>query len=190
MRVRPETTWVPQRSWTGSLHCPRFQGLPDSHSSGLYYKHVTIVNDKSSIVNKWCFKLIDHVRVVSYDRNRFIMQATAYFASSSVTKKKKFYTIDLRRKLRNRSWSWNHSSLPRGNRSRRWGLLRKRWWSFTPQIYYCVSAIDHIVLATVSTSDSCGFSGDSVRFESEIAHSQIGRVNNKEQRETHTHKFD
>ncbi len=44
---------------------------------GLYYKHVTIVNDDSSvIISKWSFKLIDNPRVVIYDRNRFIIQAT------------------------------------------------------------------------------------------------------------------
>ncbi len=47
-------------------------------SSGLYYKHVTIVNDDSSIVSKWSFKLIDDPRVISYDRHRFIIQATGH----------------------------------------------------------------------------------------------------------------
>jgi len=45
-------------------------------SSGLYYKHVTIVNDNSSIVSKWSFKLIDDPRVIIYDHHRFIIQAT------------------------------------------------------------------------------------------------------------------
>jgi hypothetical protein len=45
-------------------------------NSGLYYKHVKIVNDNSSIINKWSFKLIDDARVVIYDRNRFMIQAT------------------------------------------------------------------------------------------------------------------
>jgi hypothetical protein len=44
--------------------------------SGLYYKHLTIMNDDSSIVNKGSFKLIDDARVIIYDRNRFIIQAT------------------------------------------------------------------------------------------------------------------
>jgi hypothetical protein len=48
----------------------------DKHTSGLYYKLVTIVNDDSSIISKWSFKLIDDPRVVIYDRNKFIMQAT------------------------------------------------------------------------------------------------------------------
>ncbi len=40
---------------------------------GLYYKHVTIVNDS---VIKWSFKLIDAARGVIYDRHVFIIQAT------------------------------------------------------------------------------------------------------------------
>jgi hypothetical protein len=39
-------------------------------------KHVMIVNDDSSIVSNWSFKLIDDARVIIYDRNRFIIQAT------------------------------------------------------------------------------------------------------------------
>jgi hypothetical protein len=42
----------------------------------LYYKHVTIVNDDSSIISKWSFKLIDDPRIVIYDYHRFIIQAT------------------------------------------------------------------------------------------------------------------
>jgi len=48
-------------------------------TSGRYYKHVTIVNDDSSIIGKWSFKLIDDHRVVIYDRHRFIIQATGAF---------------------------------------------------------------------------------------------------------------
>jgi hypothetical protein len=44
-------------------------------SRGLYYKHVMIINEDSSIVIKWSFKLIDDPRVVIYDRHRFIIQA-------------------------------------------------------------------------------------------------------------------
>ena len=50
-------------------------------SSGLYYKHVMIVNDNSSVVSKWSFKLIDGPRVVIYDRHRFIIQAAGYTSS-------------------------------------------------------------------------------------------------------------
>ncbi len=45
-------------------------------SCGLYYKHVPIVNDDSSIVSKCIFKLIDDPRGIIYDHHRFIMQAT------------------------------------------------------------------------------------------------------------------
>ncbi len=44
--------------------------------SGFYYKHMTIVNDDSSVINMWSFKLIDGPRVVTYNRHKFIMQAT------------------------------------------------------------------------------------------------------------------
>ncbi len=47
--------------------------------SGLYYKHVTIVNDDPSVISKWSFKLIDEPRVIIYDRHRFIIQATDAF---------------------------------------------------------------------------------------------------------------
>ncbi len=43
---------------------------------GLYYKHVMIVNDNSSVTNKWSFKLIDNARVIIYDHNRFLIEAT------------------------------------------------------------------------------------------------------------------
>jgi len=45
--------------------------------SGLHYKYMTIVNDDSSIVIKWSFKLIDSARGVIYDRHMFTVQATA-----------------------------------------------------------------------------------------------------------------
>jgi hypothetical protein len=45
-------------------------------TSGLYYKHITIVNYDYSIISKWSSKHIDDVRVVIYDRNMFLIQAT------------------------------------------------------------------------------------------------------------------
>jgi hypothetical protein len=45
-------------------------------NSGLYYKHVTIVNEGSGVVSKGSFKLIDDPRVFIYDRRRFMIQAT------------------------------------------------------------------------------------------------------------------
>ncbi len=45
-------------------------------TSGLYYKLITIVNDDSSIINKFETSLIDDARVVIYDRHMYIVQAT------------------------------------------------------------------------------------------------------------------
>ncbi len=44
--------------------------------SGLYYKHVTIVNYASSSVNKLKASLNDDARVIIYDRHMFIVHAT------------------------------------------------------------------------------------------------------------------
>jgi hypothetical protein len=57
-------------------HCVVKSNLYFTSSSGLYYKHVTIVIDNSSIISKWSFKLIDDPSIVIYDRHRFIIQAT------------------------------------------------------------------------------------------------------------------
>jgi hypothetical protein len=40
--------------------------------SGQHYKHATVLNDDSSIINKWSYKLIDYARIIIYDCNRFI----------------------------------------------------------------------------------------------------------------------
>jgi hypothetical protein len=40
--------------------------------SGLYYKHITIVNGNTSIVNKFESSLTDKTRVVIYHRHMFI----------------------------------------------------------------------------------------------------------------------
>jgi hypothetical protein len=45
-------------------------------TSVLYYKHMTIINDDSSIIIKWSSKLIDAARDVIYDRHMFIVHAT------------------------------------------------------------------------------------------------------------------
>ncbi len=39
------------------------------NSCGLYYKHMTIINDESSIVNKLGASLTDDARVVIYNRH-------------------------------------------------------------------------------------------------------------------------
>jgi hypothetical protein len=43
---------------------------------GLYYKHITVVNYDSSVVNKFGASLTDNAGVVIYDRHMFIVQAT------------------------------------------------------------------------------------------------------------------
>jgi hypothetical protein len=43
---------------------------------GLYYKHITIVNDNSSIVNECQVSLTDGTGVIIYNRNVFIIHAT------------------------------------------------------------------------------------------------------------------
>ncbi len=48
---------------------------------GLFYKHVTIVNDNSSVISKYSFKLSDDPRVVIYDGHRFIIQVIDYSAT-------------------------------------------------------------------------------------------------------------
>jgi len=53
-------------------------GMLNIHSYGLYYKNVTIVNDNSSIISKWSFKIIDNARVIIYDHHRFIIQASSF----------------------------------------------------------------------------------------------------------------
>ncbi len=45
-------------------------------SSGLHYKHITVVNYDSSVVNKFGASLTDNARVVIYDSHMFIVQAT------------------------------------------------------------------------------------------------------------------
>jgi hypothetical protein len=45
-------------------------------SSGLYYKHITILNDDYSVVNMWQASLNNDTIVVNYDRNMFTIQAT------------------------------------------------------------------------------------------------------------------
>jgi hypothetical protein len=37
-------------------------------TSGLYYKHITIINDDSSIINKWRNSFTDDTRIIIYYR--------------------------------------------------------------------------------------------------------------------------
>jgi hypothetical protein len=49
------------------------------NTSGLYYKHMTIVNYASSIVNKLEALLTEDARVIIYDSHVFIVQATGAY---------------------------------------------------------------------------------------------------------------
>ncbi len=49
--------------------------LQSNMSSGLYYKHVTIINDNTSVINKVEASLTDNARVIIYDCHMFIVQA-------------------------------------------------------------------------------------------------------------------
>jgi hypothetical protein len=44
-------------------------------TSGLYYKHATIVNDDSRVINMFEASLTDDTRVIIYNRHMFIVQA-------------------------------------------------------------------------------------------------------------------
>ncbi len=58
-------------------------------SSGLYFKHVTIINYTSRGVNKLRASLNDDARVIIYDRHMFIVQATGdIFINTFGTKEK------------------------------------------------------------------------------------------------------
>ncbi len=48
----------------------------DIETCGLYYKPMTIVNDDSTVVNKFEASLTDDARVVIYDCHMFIIQAS------------------------------------------------------------------------------------------------------------------
>jgi hypothetical protein len=47
-------------------------------TNGLYYKHTTIVNYASRIVNKQKALLTDNARLIIYDRRVFIVQAASH----------------------------------------------------------------------------------------------------------------
>ncbi len=46
------------------------------YPNGLYYKQFMIVNDNSSIINKFGASITDDTRVIIYDCHMFIVQAT------------------------------------------------------------------------------------------------------------------
>ncbi len=45
---------------------------------GLYYKPMTIINDDSRVINKLEASLTDDARVIIYDHQMFIVQATEW----------------------------------------------------------------------------------------------------------------
>ncbi len=51
-------------------------------TSGLFYKHITIVNYDFSIINKFTASLNDNARVIIYDCHMFIVQATGFVMSA------------------------------------------------------------------------------------------------------------
>jgi hypothetical protein len=42
----------------------------------MHYKYITILDDNCSVISKWHSSVIDDARVVIYDHNMFIIQAT------------------------------------------------------------------------------------------------------------------
>ncbi len=50
--------------------------IPSGVACGLYYRHIMVVNDESSIVNKFETSLSDDARVIIYNRHMFTVQAT------------------------------------------------------------------------------------------------------------------
>jgi hypothetical protein len=48
---------------------------------GLHYKPITIVNDDSSIINKLEISLIDDARVITYNCQKFKVQARGVFTA-------------------------------------------------------------------------------------------------------------
>jgi hypothetical protein len=52
--------------------------LEKHYMSGLYYKHMTIDNNDSSVINKFGASLTDDARVIIYNCHMFIVQATGW----------------------------------------------------------------------------------------------------------------
>ncbi len=47
--------------------------------SALYFKHVMIVNDDSSVISNWSFKPIDDTKFIIYNHNMFIIQTRSLY---------------------------------------------------------------------------------------------------------------
>ncbi len=71
-------------SFANGIFCISLTSQILSQTSGLYYKHITIVNDDSNFTNKWRHSLVwrsSDARVVIYDCNLFIIQATVFYSN-------------------------------------------------------------------------------------------------------------
>jgi hypothetical protein len=58
-----------------SINSPKFDGLNPVTAStcDLYYKHITIINDDSSFINKWCHSLEHHLLMMPESSFMIIM---------------------------------------------------------------------------------------------------------------------
>ncbi len=54
-------------------------------TSGLYYKHTTIINDDSRVINKLEASLSDDARVIIYDCHMFIVLAISHLIQNSTS---------------------------------------------------------------------------------------------------------
>jgi hypothetical protein len=61
------------------MSAKRFITLATGLTYDLYYKHVTIVNEDSSVISEQSFQPIEDARGVIYDRRMFIIQAIEVF---------------------------------------------------------------------------------------------------------------
>ncbi len=62
--------------WNTWLSLRTEVSYPAVVASGLYYKHFTIVNYDSIVINKFGASLTDDARVIIYNCHMFIVQAT------------------------------------------------------------------------------------------------------------------
>ncbi len=111
--VNKRVTWLTDAARVAIYNCNTFiiqathltnQTCKKFYKIGQYYKHMTIVNDDSSIINKCVASLTDATRVVIYNCTMSIIKA----AHLTTQMCKKFYKIGPWQKCRG-FWSWNFS---------------------------------------------------------------------------------
>ena len=90
---------------------------------GLYYKHLTIVNDNSSIISKWSFKLLDDSRVVIYNLHMFIVQITHQTQVHLQSHTNASETINARLN-RTCKWTFQHFFV----KCKKFNGKRQLWW--------------------------------------------------------------